>query len=638
MPHTVRVSIDGAHQGKKGLELTPLHAQMIAEKRANRRRFDKHHAIDCINECLAAGNEVMAVTKGGAKCTSECDDEVVEVAASKLLRTVRDCARKKASTAVTSNTESPKGKDTSSTAVSPPSTGCMMSPLHSIMEGQQFSVQISPQRMTRPWQEVTSPVHGLCKNPNCNKERRSDDPHTTTGQRHNMAAKTWQLHKEKFLGLCPVCFAQGTCAMKDRLADEAVNCSVANMLMKPSLSWQHNGDLKVIVMSRDSPCLCGMFRKVFGSSISFQALAHQKHHVRHVHLEAAADEDHLLDSLGGTLNHPIPTHRNIMAPLDGTFACITLPVTNEQKRKREGKSPNNHMLLHNEVFLAEAVFGVMEEESPFIESNIQLKRRGAATGRGLPTDDTNNDPKDLSVGTRTGRSHSIQLDSKTTGYWVQCWSQRGRKMIRRLVCNDMKGRVLRPASSGKESLFKWASGSVAFRTVMLKKLEARIKHFTVLECFHHEPLGLFEDMRDWLKEWKRISKDHQHFAPEVTDPWERFLLLCHLLHMTAHINHQACKAHTDSNGNETMVLFPRWDGSRRRAAEVLLQAKHGELALLNVAAGVGMLPQRTIVHATLDETTHAADESRNFDNFSVVLHPRKNNWLSSTGGMLTWTT
>ena len=149
-----------------------------------------------------------------------------------------------------------------------------------------------------------------------------------------------------------------------------------------------------------------------------------------------------------------------------------------------------------------------------------------------------------------------------------------------------------------------------------------MKYLVLLEHFGTQPEGLLREMEAWLPTYGELKKTQLHLGPEIEDEWERFLLLYSVFNLTAHVNHEACKAHADANGNETLVVHGRWKACSPGITAALNNATAGELALLNSGVGVRMRASRTIVHATLDEQVHVPDGTRNNDNVSVSEHKK----------------
>ena len=599
MSEIVKIHLDNV-KGRK-IPLSALHEEMIADKISTKGCLSRGRyfiAMKKIKDFIHKGNDVVVVTNDESTSFLDCVASKQMLATQRLVRHVNAVARRRSAVA--------RRRSAMMEVVATPSTP-----------------KKQPVQCKMP---ITSPVPGLCVE--CGGSRRSDNKATLEMQRKDMVTNTGIEYQRNYRELCMACFTQGIAAKKERIADDAVDAIVANMQLKPRLFWPCGPGSRIeITMKAHSKCLHPALEKVFSHCDSFASLASENLIVRHVHINDTEDEDMLLDCIGGrSARDRMPSHRVLMAPTDGTFGYITLPVADSNKRHEKGMSPNNHILMHNIDFLAEDVLDLMKEESPFIDQIALMKRPGAAGGYHLPTDNATQDPMTLSIGTRAGQTYMMQEDTKSTGVTVSYWSQKARKMIRRRVYADMKGRVLKANEvGGKDSKFKWAFGSPSYCNILVKTMEARIKYLVILEAHGHHPESLLEEMVEWAEGWQSISSMFKSFAPEIKDDWKRFLLLYQVLNLDSHINHEACKAHVDSNGNETLSLFGRWNGGNdtQDFTDTLTNAAPGELALLNVAMGIRMLPHRTVVHATLDETLHVPDCSRNNLNTTVSDHKKR---------------
>ena len=158
---------------------------------------------------------------------------------------------------------------------------------------------------------------------------------------------------------------------------------------------------------------------------------------------------------------------------------------------------------------------------------------------------------------------------------------------------DVKGRILKKGSDnntkrlGKRgSKLVFATFSKEYRALMIRKMEARVKYLVVLEAFGHQPDALLEHMTLCAESYDEMAVANANFAPEVTDKWKRFLLLYSAYNLTTYINHQAVRAHTDSQGNETLTMFGVYNYRHASEAAMLEEAIPGETLLLEDRVGL----------------------------------------------------
>jgi hypothetical protein len=155
------------------------------------------------------------------------------------------------------------------------------------------------------------------------------------------------------------------------------------------------------------------------------------------------------------------------------------------------------------------------------------------------------------------------------------------------------------------------------RNVSVQNMESKLFYFAVLErnglCTQNNKLDAFLDIcphrrtADREEAWKNLG---------ITERFRLFLVEFAAFHEVC-INHQACRAHKDGDGDETLCLHSRLgvdsDTDDLRALE---DAVDGCLVLLNNGVGLRMVANYTTVHATLDDTVHLSDASRDSDNTS----------------------
>jgi len=474
---------------------------------------------------------------------------------------------------------------------------------------------------------ISSPIRGICSL--CGEERRNPSPHVIERQRKDIQTPTGQVYAKEYHNLCINCFTSGVIAKREKMADDSVKGIINLMRCRQPIGWPVGKDkVEVICLITHSPRLYGILSNHFVDSLFFQQLAHEPLLVRMIEYnEEHVDQEVLLDAIGGQLpsDCTIPRHRLLRAPPDGSFGYISMPSCRSVERISKGQSPNNHVVLHDINIPIEEVADFMKEETRMIEMGAMIKRPGPAGGYPLPATTGYKDPMALSVGTREGRTTMMQESTRSTGYRLSYWSKKQKKMITCTIYSDMKGRKVEASSNNtKDSKYRMASESESYRSILIRVMQDRIKYLAILEHFGHHPTSAFEQLEEWLSSFDEIDAGQAHFATEVEDDWFRFLLLYDIFNLTSHINHEACKVHADGNGNETITLFGRWKGSiQGNSLENVENAHSGEIALLNHALGIALSPGRTVAHATLDETFHVPDSSRNNLNFTVSEHPRK---------------
>ena len=429
--------------------------------------------------------------------------------------------------------------------------------------------------------------------------------------------------------MCNHCFAQGIQVKKERMANKAVANIVAAMKMESPICLHYGKNTRVrIVMEEHSHVLFNAFWNQFCLVPSFQVLCREEMFVRKIVLPERSsvqqDIDLLSDAVGGTLDshailNPLPPHRVLEAPIDNSYGYIEMPLGKAEAKQRmeQGLSPNNHVLLVNSTFCLEDVVECMKVEAEYRKKGVIMKRSGPAGGYTIPGDNNCKDPASLTKGTKTRRTCVVSEDSNSTYFTAFYWSKKEKRFIQRSVYADIDGRVLKPGTTAegrKNSKFLLAWQSPAYRSLIVRKMEARVKYLVILEAFGHQPDELLQHMKLCANNWERIKEANAAFAPEITDNWKRFLLLYSVNNIATYINHQACCAHKDGQGNETMTLYGSYDGGSLDATAMLKNAVPGEIALLDDRIGVRLHPHQTIMHATLDRTLHAADQTRNSRN------------------------
>ena len=121
-------------------------------------------------------------------------------------------------------------------------------------------------------------------------------------------------------------------------------------------------------------------------------------------------------------------------------------------------------------------------------------------------------------------------------------------------------------------------------------------------------------LHNWLnQEWLDVQDSS----------WNSFLIECGVANLHMHINHEAAKAHRDTQGNETMTLHGHWNRGDESDPSEMLQGNQGEMALFNPEAGVHLNACETVAHMTLDRAVHATDPSCNTSNVTKIWFPPK---------------
>jgi len=423
--------------------------------------------------------------------------------------------------------------------------------------------------------------------------------------------------------LCDCCTTDATQCTHSRRADATVSAILSSMSMLKPIQWPMEGE--AFFPRTSCPRLLSTLRGVLGDCPFFELWANTEIRTLRIVLnERKTDEDLLAKCMGGSFNRGeinLSSSRTIRPPPCGSFGLLVLPRENQQNRVKRGLSPNNHVVFHKVFRNTKALCERISLEKKHILNNTKIKRRGPAAGYTLPCT-PGSEPRCLSKATRGERvisppkkggvSVSVDYHSMYSGKWATV-----------NVYQEMKGRKLIPSKGrkGRDSVFHELWESEAYRKITIQNMRSKICYYAILEHYGMSPART--DLEDFVGSTVNGAMNDWDiwYQNGVVNRFDYFLVK-YALSLESYINHQACTAHCDGSGEETLALYSRpieGDDDIRQLEE----AVDGYLALLNDRVVVRMPANETIMHATLDDTVHAADESRNYHNFTEAQCPTK---------------
>ena len=339
-----------------------------------------------------------------------------------------------------------------------------------------------------------------------------------------------------------------------------------------------------------------------------------------------------LDLAGsGTLQDGVKfaSHRVLKAPPDFSVGLLVLKRNSPEKRKQEGKSPHNHLVIQRTNHRVEDIAERIKQEHKPLQEGSKIVRRGKASGVPLPEFP---EPKQLSKCTLGMRVPLECAKPTTTAYRMAYHNDKTRKWHEQYVYNEMRGRKLLPQDSSQptsQNIVHSLWNSEGYRRIALAEMASRFRYFALLEKYelaaNRSTLDDFLDNYAFDKE--EYSNWHKEFPEDIPTEWE-YLLLKHCFSLYETINHQACAAHNDGAGDETLALYGRPSADESLDDFGLLEqsddgSNDGHLGLLNDGIAIRLIANHMELHATMDDTLHVADLSRNTRNFTTTKHPRK---------------
>ena len=261
----------------------------------------------------------------------------------------------------------------------------------------------------------------------------------------------------------------------------------------------------------------------------------------------------------------------------------------------------------NEVSILEQCLNEMKS----IAKGKTAPRAGAAGGYMLPSENCR------SLSKVTMNERLILSRKRSVGMSVTYRNHRGEVKGRNAVYNDIH--MTRHNSSSK---FKLTLKSVAMQRILVNEMISRLRSFIVLDKENVIPIQT--SLFGFLKYDDKRRKMENRFLQYGKSLLEAKLLswACSTGEMR---NHEAVKAHFDGNKShpvETMTVYGRLAVNRRefKVSEVTTMEK-GYLLLPLEGITIQMKCGYDILHCSLKNTLHLADNSRNTCNWTRVHGP-----------------
>ena len=190
-----------------------------------------------------------------------------------------------------------------------------------------------------------------------------------------------------------------------------------------------------------------------------------------------------------------------------------------------------------------------------------------------------------------------------------------------LVYRDIHG-LVRLKKNKKVNLIK---KNVAYRKILIKEGFERIKTILVLLELGVIDTEIVDDMIEKLMDVSHNSMYRD--ALELKHSVHEAIILSYMTHTGEMINFSALAAHKDGNTShpvETLTYTGRVStvlDKERTDEDIVDLMEKAQLLLCEVGVIVECDVPHDIMHCSLKNTTHAADQNRNYTNFSRVYGP-----------------
>ena len=421
--------------------------------------------------------------------------------------------------------------------------------------------------------------------------------------------------------------ASRACLQRDKLslkkkADEAVEKIVGNMEVLPPVQWPSKIDS--LQVKQDAPKLYKKLVLLVGDNPNFEKWATTSIQVRPLEIqEPNVTSEQLQHAVSGSLQDHVvfANHRVLKPPPDGTFGLLVLKCANHTERLRRNKSPHNHLLVRQTMHKVEDIAERIRLELMPLKAGAKMRRRGAASGIYMPEFP---DPRQLSKCTQGRRVPVVQWTTKAYPMWYE--NKNTKEWHKQYVYPEMFGRKLLRKQANPpqaESIANLLWESQGYRRIALAEMASHFWYFAILEKYELAfPISTLEKFLDGFAiDDEEFIEWNKSFPSDVPTLWE-YILLSYCFSMNETVNHQACSAHTDGDGDEILSLFgrPSFDANVDDF-RLLEQSVDGHLVILNASIAIQMKANSTEIHATLDDILHLADSSRNSKNISGAKHP-----------------
>jgi hypothetical protein len=394
----------------------------------------------------------------------------------------------------------------------------------------------------------------------------------------------------------------------------------------PAVQWEK--DVGVVYPQRDCPNLLALLNKVVGHCEVFQWWTRNKITFRKMEVDDITGKDvpvllRLAEGGGYPVHHHYPQHRVVETPNNGYGVVILKGLVNNPTQ--HACNTCNTFARHNHVVVryfnrdGDDLYEKISHEQKQMGQQVSFSRMGSAAGFYLPKD-KGPTPKAMSKATINNRV-CVAKPTKVSAGLPLYYSNKQGEMKCRYVYPDIYGRVLKDegyTSNAKDNTYAELKRVGGSRRIALQNMKSRLDYFAILEHLvlsnRDEKTSLEYFVENFS--WSGYTSCNEQFPDDITCPYDYFLLMyCGFL--KTYINHQACTAHCDGDVRETMSLYSRQVGYSPGVATAPSNAD-GYLALLNHGVAIRMVANHSVIHASLSDTVHVADLSRNNHNYTEV--------------------
>lgn len=366
----------------------------------------------------------------------------------------------------------------------------------------------------------------------------------------------------------------------------------------------------------------------------FQTFCAEEVRVRRLHIEGPKETFHWrMSAQGGrhpkTCDFRYDKGQTLKNPSDGTFGLVTWDAIGVNNTKQLDFAMIGSLGLENGD-----VVDICRNECNKILDMESQKRFGAAGGMTIPHHSNIHD--NLSLATcDAARGHrqyvNVAMKRATNAPCVYINIYSGRLV--KLGSNQCDVLMARLSKNGKRLQMR-REGSQVRKTLL--EMRSRVKallvtrHFGLDGCLTPTDKGIFDSLRETLqrleswnlrKNWINVGRS----LGIVLGMWDVVLLeyACGTGEMR---NHQALYAHVDGNKShfvESMTLFGKVSRDETATDTTIVQENlvRGRLGLIWHGFCLEMAPGRDVVHLQLSRTLHAADPTRNSENWTSVHGP-----------------
>ena len=425
----------------------------------------------------------------------------------------------------------------------------------------------------------------------------------------------------RFKEACFTCSASSRQAVLKKSADRAVEKIVGDMDLLSPVQWPSKIDK--LQVKHDAPRLYKKLAALVGAEPNFDNWATTPLKVRLLEFaDPVVSSEQLQQAMSGSLREEVEfaNHRVLKAPPDGTFGLLVLKRGDHEKRMKRGKSPHNHLLVRQTAHKVEDIADRIKLEMGPLKAGAKMRRRGPASGIFMPE---HPEPRQLSKCTQGRRIPVEQSTTKAYPLWYE--NKDTHAWHKQYVYPEMFGRKLLSVNANppfSESIVTTLWNSPGYRKLALAEMACHFWYFAILEKYELCPVQA--NVESFLQGFHLNQVEFNHwresFPEDVPTVWE-YILLKYCFTMNDTINHQACSAHTDGDGDEILSLFGR--PSFDMAVDdfrLLEQSVDGHLVILDTGIAIHMKANHTEIHATLDDIVHLADFTRNSKNILGAKH------------------